>query len=361
MRGAERALVNLANGLDKTRYQVTVQTLMDVGELRCSLSTEVTYLPGLPWLIRGNVHLFKLLSPQQAYRCIIKKKYDVVIAYLEGTVTRIVSGCPYPDTKLITWVHGQQISRKNILYCYRNDSEMVKCIKRFVKVVCVAKTLKNELLHLIPELDESSICVLQNVIDTEKIMQMSSIFMATNRMQEEGLKVITIGSLVKVKGYDRLIKAHKQLLNYGLYHNIYIIGDGEERSTLQKISSNLGVKSTVHFLGKIDNPYPYLKFSDIYVCSSYQEGLNTAVIEALVLGIPIISTECSGAKELLGHNNEYGFVTENNNESLCKGLSLFLSNSEMRNYYRKRSMERGAYFDKQKAVDAVEQMIDNLK
>lgn len=57
---------------------------------------------------------------------------------------------------------------------------------------------------------------------------------------------------------------------------------------------------TFTFLGYRDNPYKYVKKADLYVCSSRREGFSTAVTEALIVGTPVVSTNCSGAYELLG-------------------------------------------------------------
>ena len=58
----------------------------------------------------------------------------------------------------------------------------------------------------------------------------------------------------------------------------------------------------------------------MYICSSRREGFSTAVTEALILGLPTVSTNCSGAEELLGKNNEYGIVVENSEIGIYKGL-----------------------------------------
>ena len=67
------------------------------------------------------------------------------------------------------------------------------------------------------------------------------------------------------------------------------------------------------------NPYSYMKRSDLYVCSSYVEGFSTVVSEAVILGIPVVTTESSGMREILG-DSEYGLITENSDESLYQGM-----------------------------------------
>lgn len=358
-RGAERVLVNLANGLDKKRYDVTVQTLFDVGELRPLLSSEVKYLPGLSWLVRGNIHLLKALSPSLAYRLIINRRYDIVVAFLEGAVMRIVSGCPYQDTKRVAWIHGEQKNRKTAAYCYRNELEMVRCYQSFDRIVCVAETLRKELTFLIPEADPQKTVVLYNVNDDTRIRSLGQMPMHDGLIVGKGYAVISVGSLVGVKGFDRLIHVHRRLLDKGIDNHVYIIGKGPEEKSLKALSHNLGVDDSVHLIGHLDNPYMIMSRADIYVCASRQEGFSTAVTESLILGIPVVSTDCSGARELLG-NNEFGIVTENSTEGLFDGLYQILKESNNLAFYKRQSSKRGNDFCKEKAVAAVEGLLDSL-
>jgi glycosyltransferase involved in cell wall biosynthesis len=85
-----------------------------------------------------------------------------------------------------------------------------------------------------------------------------------------------------------------------------ILGEGEERSALETLIRNLGISDDVALPGFVDNPYPYLRQSAVFVLSSAWEGLPTVLIEALALGAPIVSTDCpSGPAEIL-RNGSYG-------------------------------------------------------
>ena len=107
-------------------------------------------------------------------------------------------------------------------------------------------------------------------------------------------------------------------------------------------------------MGFHQNPYKYVARCDLYVCSSHREGFSTAVTEALVVGTPVVSTNCSGAKELLGDDNEYGIVVENSEEGIYQGMKQMLSNPEMLAYYKKQAKLRGSFFSRTETVRAVE-------
>ena len=114
------------------------------------------------------------------------------------------------------------------------------------------------------------------------------------------------------------------------------------------------------FVGFKSNPYKYVKNADLYVCSSRKEGFSTAVTEALIVGTPVVSTNCSGATELLGYNNEYGIVTENNEEALYEGIKKMISDKKVFDYYKKQAKTRGNKFSTSETVKAVEEMLEEV-
>ena len=140
----------------------------------------------------------------------------------------------------------------------------------------------------------------------------------------------------------------------------YILGEGEEHQKLQKQIDDLGVSETCKLLGFDNNPYKYLANANLFVCSSEREGFSTAVTEALVLGIPVVSTEVSGAKELLGYNNEYGIVTDNNENALYEGMYKMLTKDGLLIHYKKQAEIRGKKFSADKTTKAVEKMLESL-
>ena len=96
------------------------------------------------------------------------------------------------------------------------------------------------------------------------------------------------------------------------------------------------------------------------MCSSRREGFSTAVTEALIVGTPVVSTNCSGAYELLGDNNEYGIVTENDEDALYDGIKKMLTEENLLQHYKEQAIVRGRRFSTEKTVKAVEDMLNNL-
>lgn len=355
--GAERVLCNLVNNLDVTKYQVSVQTLFDVGTNRKYLNKDIVYIPGFKKQISGNVIFLKLFSPQFLYKKLIKKKYDIVVSYLEGPTARIVSGCPHSDTKIICWIHVEQKTRQAATYAFRSFAECQKCYQRYNQIVCVADSVKKDFESIFPVAGET--VVLYNTNEDEMILEKSK-EKVQNRVFSEQKNIISIGRLVKAKGYDRLIKVHKRLIENGIQHQVYILGNGNMEAQLKDMIREYHIEETFHLLKFQENPYKYIASADLFVCSSRREGFSTAVTESLIVGTPVVSTSCSGACELLGYHNEFGIVTENSEDGIYDGMYKMLTEPGLLEYYQKQARERGKMFSKDKTVKEVEALFDNM-
>lgn len=350
--GAERVFVNLVNNLDRQKFDITVQTMFKAGVNAQYLRPELKFIEGKVKQFRGNIHVMKLFSPKFLYGFFVHNHYDIVVSYLEGPSARIISGCPDVGTKKICWIHSQEI----LCGSFRTKQELIKCYNSFDIIECVAQTVKESLLTRFPLSCECG--VIYNVIEDQKIRSFAVEEVTEARFSDQ-LNVVTVGRVVRQKGFERLVRVHKKLINLGIAHHIYHIGGGAVEK-LQSYVNEYNVSDTFHLLGFQNNPYKFIVKADLFVCSSIIEGFSTAVSEALILGVPVISTRVSGSVELLGEHNEYGIVTENNEESLFDGLSLLLSDPIVLSHYKKKAAERGLKFSKTKAVESVETLLEEI-
>jgi glycosyltransferase involved in cell wall biosynthesis len=177
---------------------------------------------------------------------------------------------------------------------------------------------------------------------------------------KDDLRLVTVGRLGPEKGFDRLLNCCAKLRDDGLQFKLLIIGQGSEETNLKELQHHLNLEDIVIFGGYQSNPFPYVKNADLFVVSSRQEGLNTAMSESLILGTPVISTLVSGATEVLGENSEYGLVVDNDDAALYEGLKKLLSSPDLLAHYRMKAKERASFFDTAKTVKAVEDLIDSL-
>ena len=353
--GAEKVLVNLVNNMDKTKFDVTVQTLFDVGVNRQYLNSDVKYIGGFKRMPRGNTYVMKLFSPEKLYKHFIRDNYDIIVSYLEGPTARIVSGCTNPNTKLVSWIHIEQHTKELASKSFRSYKEALDCYSKFDRTVCVSDTVKNDFESIFDT--KKPVEVLYNTNESEKIKKLSDEKVDDVNFSKDIINIISVAKIVPSKGYDRLMKIHKKLIGKNIKNHIYILGIGEEKEKYEKYLTENNLTDTFTFLGYRDNPYKYVKKADLYVCSSRREGFSTAVTEALIVGTPVVSTNCSGAYELLGENNEYGIVTENDEDALYEGIKKMLTTPDLLETYAVKAKERGKAFSTEKTVKAVEEML----
>lgn len=355
--GAEKVLVNLVNNMDTEKFDITVMSLFGGGVNEQFLSPNVKYKACFKKAIPGNSHLMKLLSPKQLHRWLIKERYDIEISYLEGPCARIISGCTDPDIKLVSWIHIEQLTKKNACRAFRNYEESLACYKRFDKTICVSETVKQDYLGLY-ELN-SPVDVLFNTNESKQIVE-SAKDPAEELLDDGSYRMIGVGKVVKNKGFDRLARIHKRLRDDGIPVHTYILGVGDQQEKIEEYLSENGLADSFTFLGYQTNPYKYVSKCDLFVCSSYAEGFSTAATEALIVGTPVCTVEVSGMREMLGENNEYGIITENNEEALYEGIKKLLSDPQLLRSYKEKAVLRGKAFSTENTVKAVEDMILNL-
>lgn len=356
--GAERVLVNLVNHMDHKEFDVTVQTMFDVGIYKDKLCKEVKYIGGFPWYFRGNTIVFKLFTPEQLYKIYIKEQYDVIVSYLEGSSARVISGCTAPNTKLINWIHIELQNERYASQVFRSMDEASKCYRKYDRIVCVSQTVKESFEQMFPV--KVPVEVYYNTVETDVIRERANESIDDVFFNRNEVNIISVAKLMKSKGYDRLVNVQRKLKNEGFNTHIYIVGKGEEENHLLKMIEKYHLTESWTFIGFRENPYKYVKNADLYVCSSRKEGFSTAVTEALIVGTPVVSTECSGAKELLGYNDEYGIVTENSEEGLYKGIKKMISDHGVLEYYAKQAQNRGNKFFMKETVRAVENMLKEI-
>lgn len=353
--GAERVLLNLVNNLDYNIFDVTVKTVMNVGRYQHLLNTHIHYEWIFSSLRRGTRLYFNLFSPEYLFEKYIGDKYDIVVSYLEGMTARIISGCKNPNVKKISWIHIELNSKKDFSIGFRSYKEAQKCYNLFDEIACVSGSVKKS-FEQVSGITER-VNVIYNTNDTIDILNKKEELVNDFFPGGEVFNICSVAKVVKTKGYDRLARIHKKLLEAGIKNHVYIIGVGDEQKAIEDYLHKNGLSSSFTFLGYKENPYKYINKCDLYVCSSLREGFSTAVTEALIVGLPVVSTNCSGAYELLGENDEYGIVTQNTEEALYNGIFKILTEQGLLEKYKQAAKHRAVLFSTENTVQSVVKLL----
>lgn len=356
--GAEKVLVNLVNNMDRSKFDISVISLFGGGINEQFLKQDIRYHSVFKKAIPGNSKIMKLLSPEQLHKVCVKEKYDIEIAYLEGPSARIISGCPDKDTKLVSWIHVEQHTGKVAAGAFRSYRESVNCYKKFDQIVCVSDYVKNDFKVIYPDI--KNVQVLYNTNETMQILERAQEKVESGIFKDSEIKICGVGKIVPVKGFDKLARIHCRLRKEGYPIHTYILGTGDCKEEIENYIRRQAEGDNFTFLGYQTNPYKYISKCNLFVCASSAEGFSTAATEALILGIPIVTTSVSGMKEMLGENNEFGIITENKEESLYLGIKRLLDYPELLSHYRSQAYIRGKCFSKEKTVKAVENLFIQL-
>ena len=292
--------------------------------------------------------------PKEMYKKAIKENYDIEVGFLEGKVSKFVSNSNNVKSKKIAWIHTD-INNLPKIKVFKDLEEEKECYNKFDKIVCVSGDVKKRFIERIGRTD--NIFVQMNPIDSIDIIERSK-EPIEEKLNNKGLVVSTVGRLVKEKGYDRLLEIHKRLIQEGILHTIWFIGDGIERKKLENYVCTNNLKDTVSFVGYTNNPYKYVKNSDVFVCSSRIEGLSSALIEATILEKAIVTTECPGTKEILGENGQSAVIVPNDTEELYKGLKQVLTNFKLRERLNEKIKTRSKLLDINNVMKQIEKILD---
>jgi glycosyltransferase involved in cell wall biosynthesis len=233
-----------------------------------------------------------MLSPKTVYRLFIRDDYDYEVAFLEGLSTRLVSASTNKKSRKIAWVHTDLISYPESYKVYKSESNEQKAYTRFDSVACVSNGVLESFVkkygQVIPD-----IRTVYNILDEETIIKLSS---EECEIRKSAPLIVSVGRLTKQKGFDRLLRVKKRLDDENVPSELWIVGEGEERSALESFIDEHKVRD-VKLVGFEQNPYKFMAQADIFVSSSLAEGYSTVVTESVVLGVPVISTNTAGAGE----------------------------------------------------------------
>ncbi len=353
--GAEKVLVNLVNHMDSEKFDITVLSLFGGGVNEQFLLPHIHYKSIWKKALPGNSRMMKLLSPKMIHKICVKDNYDIEVAFLESVISRIISGCDKKGTDLYSWIHIEQKGNNHGTSSFRGYKEAVRCYSRFKQVVCVSESVKQCFMHNFPPVKEP--IVLYNVLESEKIKEMAEEAVPDGLFAEDEIKIVGVGKIAKQKGFDRLARITIKLLKEGHPVHLYLLGCGDMEKSIVTSFEESGFKDKCTMLGYQTNPYKYMKKCDIFVCSSFAEGFSTAASEALILGIPVCTVKVAGMEEMLGRQNEWGIVTDNNEEALFEGIKSLIINPDLLNHYGSKAQERGQFFSTDLRVKAVEELL----
>lgn len=366
--GAEKVLVTFLKNLPKDKYEVDLLLNLYSGKYLVEVPDWVNVM----YLNRGEMITTNRPKdlPKKAYRVVYqqllkkypkilyrrklkKKQYDVEFAAIHGFMDEVLNS-PLKSSKKLMWIHN------DLTQVSGYTPEKIRRFFHYDKVMVISEKIQETFLSLAKnEEEKSKIVRIYNPLDTEEILTKAEKPVINYEFDNNVPSFISVGTVFPQKGFDRLLRAHKRLLDEGFQHKVLIVGDGYDFENVKKLKTELGIDKTAIMLGFTDNPYPYFKAADFYILSSRYEGFPTVLFEAITLKKNIIATDVSGVKEML-ENGNLGLITENSEDGIYKGMKEALTNSENFQNYQDRLQNYEMPFNLKNSVNKIMKIIDNL-
>lgn len=366
--GAEKVLATFLKNLPEEKYEIDLLLNLYSGKYL----SEIPKWINIVYLNKGEMITTNRMQdiPKKAARVIYQKslkkfpnllykrklkgkKYDIEFAAIHGMRDEILNS-PLKSSKKIVWIHNDLSQVKDY-----TESEIKKFFG-FDKIMVISEKIE-KLFHDLAEneIQKKKIVKIYNPLDTEEILIKANKEVINYTFDKEVPTFISVGTVFPQKGFDRLLRVHKRLLDEGLQHKILIVGDGYDFENIKKLKSELNVDQTATMLGFTDNPYPYFKNADFYILSSRYEGFPTVLFEAITLKKKIIATEVSGVNEML-NDGELGLIIENSEEGIYSGMKKALLQPQEFEKYTEKLTDYTMPFNLENSVQKITSILDEL-
>lgn len=316
--GAERATVSLSNKFCEKGHEVEIitfkgeesfYTLNDGVNVSCAEFDEIEHSASVKRLLGSVRRMFRLRS------FVKSKELDVLIGMSFSMTWYAVFATILTATKSIG-------TERNNPYKYK-ASKLNTFLRKFFYKLCkgyIFQTDKSSKFFT-PELKDRDI-IIPNAIFNEMIYEL--------RPPEQREKVIcAVGRLTEQKRFDILIDAFKRIADRFPDYNLVIFGEGELRSELEAQCDRLGLADRIYMPGTNPEAVKLVNRTSVFVLSSDMEGMPNALMEAMAMGVPCVSTRCDMGPEELIENGENGLLTEvGSSEQLAAAIFKYITDKE---------------------------------
>jgi len=359
--GAEQALYDLALLLDPEKFDVTVlsqkpgrdwdQKFLDAG-IRVIYDYSCRKATWNPVVKAGNV--VKKLRTERCYRnggedllSVVCPGADIIVSYSMWDNPR----CGFAKgARSVKFIHGNMATNPAFRKLILRDRAL---LDRYDRIVCVSQEGRQAFLELTGR--SEGVEAHFNPINSETVRRLAA---EPVSLPEDKPIVCAVGRLSWEKGFERLIVQHQRLVEEGIPHYLVLVGDGPDRDYVRRTVAAMEAQDTVILAGYQANPYPYIAASRFLVNASFTEGLPVVAMEALCLGVPVVSTAPS-VRELFG-GEDCGLIVENSSGGIRQGIRRMLTDQALCAACRSGAAARSRCFEGRAMTQPLEDMFLSL-
>ena len=354
--GTEWFAVHLARGLKKHGYRAVFLLSRTEGDLLPAIQQEfqVVSLNGHGYSPSGILPTIPALI-----RYLKTEKPDVLISGLPliNAAAGLATFLTGRQTKLIVVDHVRLCTAEPVNCTLKNwiKAKMVTATHHLAKYhVCVSQTVANDLRHY--ACPRCSPHVIYNPVIPEDFDELRSMQAQHPWIKNpKGPLLLSIGRLLEHKDYPVLLRAFQTVLSRHPDARLIILGEGDDRARLEQLSHELGIDQNISLPGAVTNVFPYLEAASLFVLPSRSEAFGNVIVEALACGIPIVSTDCGGPREILADGRYGRLVPVGSATEMAQAILESLTSQ----HNKEELMRVGRSFSVQKATEAYLKIIEN--
>lgn len=316
--GTNKSLENLISFIDKTKYEISIISVFEYGsdyykkifKPYLIKKSFFYYLAHDNFITRKIVGFGMKLFGKKNWNWLYKKEckylqdkhhFDTVVAYQEGYPTRFVSH--FNGVNKVAWFHSPHMT------VIKDKKRDLQYYSTYNHIVCVSDCFTNYFNEMFPSLKDRTISI-YNTLNQDVIRMMGKENIGDENFDTNVFSIVSVGRFAKMKQFHLIPDIVNQINKLGKVkpYKWYIIASGDQclQQTLNKIEK-YNLKDTIILLGAKDNPYPFMKMSDLVVCTSDAESFSYVIAEGKILHTPVVSNNFPVAYEVL--NNNCGYIS----------------------------------------------------
>lgn len=325
--GAQRVIVTLLREFSRKRFECTLVLWQQDGVYFDLVPTDV------PIIIFPNGTSSRRENVSQLSQIIKNVQPDLVISFLDGAnilalETKLLKRCSCPF--IISQRNNLSVSlEKNYPYSawrrFLKKQQMVWLYRRADHIIALSNGVKIDIVNNF-SIPDRIVTPIHNPIDITLVQKNAQAQADYPWERGKHQIVLGVGRLIEQKGFADLIKAFAEVRT-NIPSKLVILGEGILREELETLIASLNLQEHVYMPGFVDNPWAYMRDADIFVLSSYWEGLGNVIIEAMACGTPIIATDCDfGPSEIITHEQNGLLISVGDIKQMASTINRLLAN-----------------------------------